>query len=163
MSKSSFYHYFAAKDTLFGAVITEISGALVQALDVPVPETLRGADFWPHIARIADRLLSLSTTSEVFADLGKLFYLPDAPAGAGTPLGNARASIDSWLRRALETGRSSGVVRTDLPHGLQVRLTLAVLSAMDEWSLHNIGEFDAAQRNELAGQQLDAFRRLLAP
>lgn len=163
MSKSSFYHYFGSKDALFDAVVTEVGGALVQALGVPEPDELAAVpDFWARIARLVDQLTLVSQGEEWFNDLGRLFYLPDAPTGEGSALHRARAGIDVWLDQALEAGRSTGAVRDDLPTSLQGRLALAVLWAMDEWSLQHMHDLDT-QPQQLATTQLDAIRRLLAP
>lgn len=163
MSKSSFYHYFEAKDALFDAVVTEVGGALVRTINVPDPQELAGPDFWGRIAGIADQLMLLSQSEEWFNDLGRLFYLPDAPTGEGRSLDRARAQVDAWLDRALAAGRLSGAVRDDLPPSLQAQLALAVLQAMDEWSVRHLHEMDAQQRSRLTNTQLDALRRLLAP
>lgn len=163
MSKSSFYHYFDAKDALFDAVVTEASEALVHTLGVPDPEELAGPDFWPRIAGLADQLMQLSQREEWFNDLGRLFYLPDAPTGEGRSLDRARAGVDAWLDRALAAGRDCGAVRDDLPPSLQAELAMTVLQAMDEWSIRHLHELDAQQRSRLTSTQLDAIRRLLAP
>jgi len=54
-------------------------------------------------------------------------------------------------------------VREDLPASLQGHITVAVLWAVDEWSLRHMVDLDPRQRQRLAMAQLDAIRRLLAP
>lgn len=161
MSKSSFYHYFDAKDALFDAVLTEYGGALIAALDLPDPEAF-GGDFWAEISGLVDRLTGIGR-DERFAGLGRLFYLPDAPSRPGTTLHRARRRVDDWLTAALASGRSAGAIRSDLPAELQIRISLAVLWAMDEWSLDHLDELDAAEQLRLATGQVEAIRRLLAP
>ncbi len=163
MSKSSFYHYFDSKEALFDAVVTEAGRALVEAVDLPDATELAGPDFWDRIARLLDQLLALAERGELFTSLGRMFYLPDAPAGEDGALSRARAGVDDWLTRALEAGRSAGAVRDDLPPSLQARLALAVLWAMDEWSVTHLPELDADELGRLAAAQLDAIRRLLSP
>lgn len=163
MSKSSFYHYFGGKHALLDAVVTEIGISLVEALDVPGPEQLAASDFWSRIAGMVDQLVRLDGADRRFADLGRIFHLRDAPAGDDTALAQATRAIDGWLAAALEAGRGSGAVRTDLPVELQARLALAVLWAMDEWSTGRLTDADDAHRQYLAHAQLDAIRRLLAP
>jgi AcrR family transcriptional regulator len=161
MSKSSFYHYVASKAALFDMVVTEAGGSLIRALEVPDPEKLTGPDFWVRIAQLLEQLLVASQHEEMFDDFGRLFYLPDAPTGGS--LDEARAHIDAWLGQALAAGRASGAVREDLPASLQGHITVAVLWAMDEWSLRHMVDLDPRQRQQLALVQLDAIRRLLAP
>jgi AcrR family transcriptional regulator len=163
MSKSSFYYYVGSKEALFDAVVTEGGAALVAALDVPDPGELADGDFWGRIERLLDRLVAVSQQEPWLADLGRLFHLADAPGGQGTALGRALAAVDAWLERALDAGRASHAVRDDLPTSLQRQLTFTVLQAMDDWSLRHLDDLDRARRRRLAGAQLDAIRRLLAP
>jgi AcrR family transcriptional regulator len=159
MSKSSFYYYLGSKEALFDAVVTEVGAAL----DVPDPAEFADGDFWGRIERLLDRLVAVSQREPRFTDLGRLFHLADAPGGPGTALGRAWAAVDAWLERALAAGRASHAVRDDLPTSLQRQLTFAVLRAMDDWSLRHLDELDPARRRRLAGAELDAIRRLLAP
>jgi len=98
-----------------------------------------------------------------FTDLGRLFYLADAPSGEGSALGRALAGVDEWLEQALAAGRASRAVRDDLPTSLQRQLTFAVLRAMDDWSLQHMEDLDTQQRLRLVEAQLGTIRRLLAP
>lgn len=163
MSKSSFYHYFASKEALFDTVVRESAAALAAALAIPAPRDLAGPDFWSHIARLFDHLLALTEQPGWAIDLWRLFYLPDAPATPDSALAAVLTAMTAWLDEALAAGRASGAVRDDLPPSLQAALAVAVLRAMDEWSLQHLEELDEAARARLASVQLDAFRRLLAP
>jgi AcrR family transcriptional regulator len=163
MSKSSFYYYLGSKEALFDAVVSEGGAALVAALDVPEPGEFAGGDFWGLVERLLDRLVAVGQQEPWLTDLGRLFHLADAPTGPGTALGRALAAVDAWLERALAAGRASQAVRDDLPTSLQRQLTFAVLRAMDDWSLRHLEDLDPARRRRLAGAQLDAIRRLLAP
>ena len=163
MSKSSFYHYLGSKEALFDTVVSEVGAALVAALDIPDPGELVGDDFWSRIAPILDRLMVLGQREVWFTDLGRLFYLADAPSGEGSALGRALAGVDEWLEQTLAAGRASRAVRDDLPTSLQRQLTFAVLRAMDDWSLRHMEDLDTQQRRRLAEAQLDTIRRLLAP
>jgi len=133
------------------------------ALAIPAPRDLAGPDFWSHIARLFDHLLALTEQPGWAIDLWRLFYLPDAPATPDSALAAVLTAMTAWLDEALAAGRASGAVRDDLPPSLQAALAVAVLRAMDEWSLQHLEELDEAARARLASVQLDAFRRLLAP
>lgn len=159
MSKSSFYHYFDSKEALFGAVVADIGGDLAAALALPSPAELAAGDFWGGVADLTDRLAAAAEGRPGFTALARLFYLPDAPAS----LDAARARIDDWVDRALEAGRSAGAVGEALPVSLQRALVRAVLWAMDEWSVSNMDDLTEAERHRLAGAQVEALRRLLAP
>lgn len=163
MSKSSFYHYYASKQALFDSVVTEASKALVDDLDPPDPDDLTDPDFWSHIEALFLRLLVLSAQQPWYIDLGKLFYLTDASAAHGTTMRHSLDGATAWLDAALDAGRCSGAIRTDLPTSLQGALAFAVLQAMDRWSLQHAQELDATEQQHLVTQQLDLLRRMLAP
>lgn len=160
MSKSSFYHYLDGKEALFDLVVSEATAAMSDALAVPSAAELGDGDFWPAIARLLDQLLTLDETAW-FEDFGRMVHLADAPPASS--LARFLAGIRAWLDQALDVGRAGGAVRTDLPASLQTQLVLAVLLAMDRWSLTQQPSADPATRHQLAATQLDTLRRLLDP
>lgn len=163
MSKSSFYHYFGSKESLFDRVVEVASAALAADLNAPTPETLAGPDYWDRIAAFSAQALAASEKQDWYADLGKMFYLPDLSAERSQALKRVLAGVEHWIARVLAAGRACGSVRDDLPASLQVELVFAVLQAMDRWSLRHVDDFDGPEIADLAWRQLDALRRLLAP
>lgn len=163
MSKSSFYHYFGSKEALFDRVIEDASAALAADLNAPAPETLAGPDFWDRIAGFLAQALAASAKQDWYADLGKMFYLPDLSAERGAALQRVLAGVADWVGRVLTVGRGCGAVRDDLPASLQAELAFAVLQAMDRWSLRHMDDFDEAEIADLARRQLKLIQRLLAP
>ncbi|BCJ35321.1 hypothetical protein Athai_28240 [Actinocatenispora thailandica] len=159
MSKSSFYHYFDSKEALFDATVLDAAHRLLAALPVPAPDRLAGPDFWTRIDELVAALAEIDEPEGRM--LWALFYLADAPNGPGSALSRLRAAIDGWLAAALAAGRAAGVVRTDLPASLQSALALAVLQAMDEWSLQHVDALPPAELDALVRAQLDALHRLL--
>jgi AcrR family transcriptional regulator len=159
MSKSSFYHYFDSKEALFDATVLDAAQRLLAALPVPAPEQLAGPYFWTRIDELITGAVRLGGPEGRV--LWTLFYLPDAPTGPGSALSRLRAGIDGWLAAALAAGRDAGVVRTDLPASLQAALALAVLQAMDEWSLHQIDSLSPDELAALVDAQLQALHRLV--
>lgn len=162
LSKSSFYHYVRSKQDLFELVVTDIGRELVAAVTPPAPAELAGPDFWAQVGRLLDRLV-LASRERRFTDLGRLCYLPGAPADADSAPARALAAAEAWLHEALAVGRACGAVRDDLPPALQSLLTVAVLRTFDEWTLHHHDELDPAERERIPHAELDALRRLLAP
>lgn len=158
MSKSSFYHYFASKEALFGAVIADLGREIADALEVPGAEALTG-DFWGEVGALTERL---GEGTPAFMRFAALFYLPDAPAGPGSPLAAARSAIDGWIDRALAVGREAGAIGDRMPVGLQRHLCKAVLWAMDEWTVEHLETLSPEELEALPGAQLDALKRLLA-
>ncbi|QDC01624.1 TetR/AcrR family transcriptional regulator [Mesorhizobium sp. 8] len=162
MSKSSFYHYFGSKEALFDRVVEEASAALARDLNAPDPETLAGADFWARVEAFLVQALAASARQDWYADLGRLFYLPDLSAERSAALQRVLAGVADWLGRVLAVGRACGAVRDDLPASLQAELVFALLQAMDRWSLRHMNEFDEAAIAGLAHRQFVAMQRLLA-
>jgi AcrR family transcriptional regulator len=161
MSKSSFYHYFASKEALFNAVITDLGAELAQALDPPAAAAFEAGDFWERIAALAERLTRLAATEPSFALFAKLFYLPDAPAAPAGPLARTRTAVDAWIDAALAAGRRNGAIGEDLPLTLQRRLCKAVVWAMDEWTIEHFETLDPKEIQKLPAAQIEALRRLL--
>lgn len=160
MSKSSFYHYLGSKEELFDLVVEDGAAELLRRLDVPPPGRFATGDFWAPVEELLDRLSGLADAPEWLGNVGRLFYLEDAPRRPGSALGRATAAVDGWLGRVVAIGRDRGALRDDLPESLQVELTLAVLRTMDEWSLRHPGQ---GGRSEVVRAQLDVVRRLVAP
>jgi AcrR family transcriptional regulator len=162
MSKSSFYHYFGSKEALFDRLVEEASAALARDLAAPDPETLAGPDFWARVEAFLAEALKASSKQDWYADLGRIFYLPDLSAERSAALQRALAGVTDWLGRVLAVGRACGAVRDDLPASLQAELVFALLQAMDRWSLRHMQEFDEPAIAGLAHRQFEAMRRLLA-
>ncbi|MFR9798766.1 TetR/AcrR family transcriptional regulator [Streptomyces sp. MS06] len=163
MGKSSFYHYFGSKAVLFDTVVGEALGELASMLDIPAPRDLAGPHFWDRVTDLLLDLLGIAGRGTWHAEVGKLFYLPDAPTGHSPALREAWESIRSWLDRTLATGRECGAIRADLPPSLQAALIGEVLQCLDRWSLRHLHEYPAREQEDLARAQADALRRLLAP
>jgi len=163
MSKSSFYHYVPSKLDLFDLVVDDMAAALVRELRVPAPHDFAVGDFWEQVGGLLDRLVRLAEREPAFVDLGRMFYVPGAPAGQRNALGRCMAAVNSWVEQTLAAGRASGAVRDDLPAALQGRVTLAILRSFDEWTLDHQAEFDPEEVRRLARAQFGAVRRILAP
>ncbi|OIK25478.1 TetR/AcrR family transcriptional regulator [Streptomyces malaysiense] len=163
MSKSSFYHYVGSKAGLFDAVVREATDELARSLDIPAPQELAGPHFWDRVTRLLADVLTVAGRGDWHAEVGKLFYLPDAPVGRSPAVREALRSIRSWLDRTLSTGRECGAIRDDLPPSLQAALVSDVLRCLDRWSLQHLDKTSALTRTDLTRAQIDVLRRLLAP
>jgi AcrR family transcriptional regulator len=163
MSKSSFYHRFDSKQSLFDRVVDEAAAALARELVAPDPVKLAGPDFWPRLEAFVTHAVAVLAKPAWYADLGKLFYLPDVSAEHSAAMRRLLTAVDRWMQAVLKVGRSCGAVRDDLPASLQAELAFAMLQAMDRWSVAHMDAMKPAQRRRIAGQQLALLRRLLAP
>lgn len=163
LSKSSFYHVFASKQDLFTLVVADLASELADAVGAPEPDAFSADRFWPTIDALFDRLMLVLQADPAYAALGRMFYLSGTPDDAGSAVNQALASVESWVRRVLESGRQSAAVRDDLPVALQSRLVFSVLRALDEWSVRNIDSIPAQEWPNLMIAQKAALRRLLEP
>ena len=163
ISKSSFYHYYADKQSLFETLVRETSTVLREQLSIPQPDALPGEAMWEIFAAIMQRLLSFSAEHPEFVAFGRLLYQPDIPAGEGSAVREVRDAVSSWLGAVLQRGQQSGLIRQDLPLSLLEELTFAVLQTLDRWSVQNIDSFSGVDGEHLAQVQLAVIRRLLEP
>jgi AcrR family transcriptional regulator len=163
MSKSSFYHRFDSKLALFDRVVDEAAARLARDLAAPDPAELAGPGFWPRLEAFVAHAVAALAEPAWYTDLGKLFYLPDVPAGRSPAMRRLLHGVDRWVQAVLKAGRACGAVRDDLPASLQAELAFALLQAMDRWSVAHMDAMNPAQRRRVAGQQLALLRRLLAP
>lgn len=164
MSKSSFYHFVGSKSELFDEVVRMLIADVAAQWTPPPPEEFGARAFWRHVDELLAQFAALSAMPAL-QHLGRIFYLPgDGGAGSG-----ARAelleTVHGWVRAVLQVGRDAGQVRDDLPLELQADVTFAVLRAIDEWALGELGNTaDSSARAAVAASAPGVvLRRLLAP
>ncbi|WP_099025770.1 TetR/AcrR family transcriptional regulator [Mycolicibacterium palauense] len=163
MRKSSFYHFVGSKAALFDAVVREAMTELAHLLDIPAAEDLAGPHFWARVTRLVTDVLAVAARGDWLADVGRLFYLPDAPVEHSPVMSEVLRSIGSWVRQALTGGRACGAVRDDMPMSSQIALVSSIVRCLDEWSLQHLHEYRDVERDEVTRMQIDALRRLLGP
>lgn len=163
MRKSSFYHFVGSKAALFDAVVREAMTELAHLLDIPAAEDLAGPQFWDAVTRLVTDVLAVAARGDWLADVGRLFYLPDAPVEHSPVMSEVLRSIGSWVRQALTGGRTCGAVRDDMPMSLQIALVSSVVRCLDEWSLQHLHEYRDVERDKVTRMHIDALRRLLGP
>ena len=163
MRKSSFYHYVGSKAALFDVVVQEAMSELGRLLDIPAPQELTGPHYWDAVARLVTDVLAIAASGNWYADVGRLFYLPDAPVQHSPTMQAVLQSIEGWLSQVLASGRACGAIRDDLPVSLQVALVSDVVRCLDHWSLRHLSEYPRPTQNEITRVQIDVLCRLLAP
>lgn len=162
MRKSSFYHYVGSKAALFDVVVREGMHELARVLDIPTPQELAGPHYWDTVTRLVTDVLAVAARGDWYADVGRLFYLPDAPVQQSPMMREVLQSIGTWLSQALAGGRACGAVRDDLPVSLQMALVNDVLRCLDRWSLQHLREYPGPAQTDITRVQIDVLRRLLA-
>jgi AcrR family transcriptional regulator len=163
MRKSSFYHYVGSKAALFDVVVQEAMNELARVLNIPAPRELAGPHYWDAVIRLVTEVLAVAARGDWYADVGRLFYLPDAPVQNSPTMREVLQSIGEWLSQALASGRACGAVRDDLPLSLQMALVSDVLRCLDGWSLQHLHEYPKHAQADITRLQIDILRRLLAP
>ncbi|SEC50708.1 DNA-binding transcriptional regulator, AcrR family [Paramicrobacterium humi] len=160
LSKSSFYHVLDSKAALYELVIDDIARDLAAALDAPEPAAFAGPEFWQRVEEFIGRLAEVLASDEAFTQLAHMIYdrRPPRDDGAGA---RVTQTAQAWVGELVAVGRDCGAVRADLPESLQGALAVAVLRAMDEWSVAHLDEIPAAAMPALLAAQFAALRRLL--
>lgn len=147
-AKSSLYHYFDSKKGLHDHVVTVLRGRLGDGLNLPRLSALTAEDFWPAMARILDSLGRAAMEHPETRQLGLMYHRDDS-ADSDSALQHLRDEVANWLGRAVRRGIRLGLIRRDIPAGIVVELTVAVLSVLDRWAvdraLHSPGGTDAAR------------------
>lgn len=161
MSKSSFYHLVASKAALFDLVIDTLREGIGRRVTIPPPEAF-ATDFWLTARDLLHEILEASTSEPSLAALGRLVYLDGLPSEPQGAVQSFFADLQTWLGQVLLVGRSSGAVREDLPADLQLRLIVATLRALDEWSVAQLDQRSAGELRELGDAQLALVQRMLA-
>ncbi|MDH6679740.1 AcrR family transcriptional regulator [Rhodococcus sp. LBL1] len=153
--KSSFYHYFGDKTTLFERVVEAGMGALRASVTPPDIDSLDQHTFWPQMRELADQLRIAATSDPRTQVVGRLFHAADVPPSP--TLDAFRRSATDWLTHALERGRDLGRVDRDTPLELQLRLLIAVVTEVDRWVLAHDAD------TESTSAALRALERFLIP
>jgi AcrR family transcriptional regulator len=159
MSKSSFYHLVDSKEALFDLVVDTLREQISHRLTIPRPDAF-ATDFWTTAHDLLRDLVEISTSDPTLAALGRLVYLDGLPRGA---VQSFFADLQDWLGQVLAVGREAGAVRDDLPVELQLRLIVATLRTLDEWSVAELDQHPADDLQRLGDAQLALVRRMLAP
>ena len=164
VSKGAAYYYFDDKADVFMTVVQYYSQEVRFNIDVDV-EQLTAETFWPTLAQIYQH---------------QLVYAFEHPGGMGVLTAISKVSpetlaayealaafaeeITSWLTLFLKKGQAVGVVRSDLPDDLMVKLFLAIDGAHDAWLLAHQDELTAEKiEQDIMPRLLDLLHRVLDP
>lgn len=156
MSKSSFYYALSSKQELYELCVADLSAEIAANSTIPDPEEFRHA-FWETLRSTVTDLAAALAEDPAYLELGRMLYLPDAPAEAIAA--GPSAAVRAWLEQLLQVGRSTGAVGDDLPLDLQLAATFALLSAFDQWAVEH--PLSPAEGSRLLTAQLAALERLL--
>ncbi len=161
ISKGAFYYYFDDKADLFAAVCERAWELMLPPKPVDIEELDR-TSFWPTVLALGNRMAASGRKHPWLAGIGQILYNP--PRGLDQSLlAQPIAAVRSWLDRLLAHGQHLGVVRTDVPRTLLVRMVTAAGEAADKWFVE---EWESIDREALLPLQTATFRtlqRIVAP
>jgi len=128
--RSSFYHFFQEKETLFDAALADGLALLATRIDVTDPSTLTAETYWPTVLALVDAL-GRACRDEDLAAVPVIFHLRDAPPSATRD--RFERAAHQWCTFMVERGRALGKLERDLPADLHVELTWNMVVALDRW------------------------------
>lgn len=163
MSKSSLYYYFDDKADLFTTLVERSIAFLFKAVGGLDVEALTAETYWSELEALFRRAVAVMNGDAWYLKLGRMFYRLRGEAKTADPTDRAFQVAARWLGALIARGQALGVVRTDLPDSLLVDAAMGLGEALDRWIIAHWDELDEAARLRLAGEQIDLFRRLLAP
>lgn len=161
ISKGAFYYYFDDKADLFAAVCERVWELMLPSQPVDI-ESLDRVSFWPTLLAVGHRMADVGREHPWLAGVGQILYNPPRELDESL-LAQPIAAIRGWLDRLLAHGQRLGVVRTDLPRDLLVRMVTAAGEAADKWFVE---EWEAIDQDALLPLQTATFRtlqRIVAP
>jgi AcrR family transcriptional regulator len=134
ISKGSMYYYFDGKEDLFAHVArVEFERLLAAVGPVPLPAGPDPDAFWSAIeGYYLDTMTALAARPQLAALVRAWLAAADNPALQQAQQDMEQAIVP-WVHRVLAAGQACGAVRTDLPPGLLIAVTLGMGRAMDLW------------------------------
>jgi len=170
-NKGSMYYYFDDKEDLFRAVL---KGALEQAalsfrplIERPV---FSKTEYWEFVGSLYLHLLQIPQRDRVTGGLLRAALRAAHDGQRIDAVTDVRRKVDQHLEALIEMGQGIGAVRADLPLELLCGMVLAILETCDQRVVERIEPIEHAdpqtastQRAAIAGQALDALRRLVTP
>ena len=128
--RSSFYHFFKERESLFDAALADGLALLAARIEAPDPDTLTAENYWPTVLALVDAL-GRACREEDLAAVPAIFHLRDAPPSATRD--RFERAAHQWCTLMVERGRALGELERDLPADLHVELTWNMVVALDRW------------------------------
>lgn len=163
MSKSSLYYYFEDKADLFTTLVERSIAYLFREIGGFDPEALTAETYWSALEALLRRAIALMNENTWYVKLGRMFYRLRGNPKESATTGRAFQAAGQWIGVLIARGQALGVVRTDLPDTLLIDSAVGLGEALDRWSVAHWDDLDEEGRLQLASDQIDLFRRMLAP
>jgi AcrR family transcriptional regulator len=160
ISKGAAYYYFDDKADLYATTVHHYLTTLVNTLDLSV-EGLTAENFWP---RLRELYLSQFRNSYeqpwVFGVIRSATHVSPELLASSDLAGYVTYFQDA-IAALLQKGQELGLVRTDLPQPLLIRMFMAVDEAADQWFMINWDDLSPSQVESIAAQIFETLKRLI--
>jgi AcrR family transcriptional regulator len=163
ISKGAAYYYFDDKADLFATTVAFYAEALVANLLPPV-EQLKKEDFWPKLRSFYEKQLDyFDDRPWAFGVIKAAGRLSPKAIEAEPLLAQFVAEIEHHLQTIIRRGQKVGVIRTDLPDELLVRLFAAIDDVSDRWLLENWQSLQPEEMRDTLRRILQGLERFMEP
>ena len=163
VSKGAMYYYFDDKDDLYGTVMKDRLGKMVELLVANMPRIETADQFWRVTQEMIHRTKEFTTQDPVnlglMRTLMKLRFSNVQNAAVQEMIEMSR----EWSRKFLRIGQKVGAVRDDLPVDLLVAVTRGLDDAADRWFASQHPDFTPEDIDRWSPIAMDLFRRIVAP
>ncbi len=160
ISKGAAYYYFDDKADLYVSTIQYYLATLVDTIDLSVDE-LTAENYWPRLkALYLSQLFSSNERPWVMGVIKSATRVsPDVLSSSNIP--TYITYFEDGIAALLSKGQELGLIRTDLPQSLLIRVFTAVDDAADNWFLAKRDELDPSQVEPIALQVYETLKRVV--
>jgi AcrR family transcriptional regulator len=161
MSKGSVYYYFDDKADLFSTVIERSTQRMMEEIGWFSLEILGPEEFWDSILLLTRRSVDFVRSDDWWVRLARsLHHLGRNPQEAAAIRRITDFARDLW-RGIIQRGQAIGVVRTDMPLGLLVAITLGADFGGDQWMMEHWDDFSQDELAKIVDARVDLLRDML--
>ena len=160
ISKGAAYYYFDDKADLYATTVHHYLTTLVNTLDLSV-EGLTAENFWPQTRELyLSQFRNSYEQPWVFGVIRSATHVSPELLASSDLAGYVTYFQDA-IAALLQKGQELGLVRTDLPQPLLIRMFMAVDEAADQWFMINWDDLSPSQVETIAAQIFETLKRLI--
>jgi AcrR family transcriptional regulator len=160
ISKGAAYYYFDDKADLYATTVHHYLTTLVNTLDLSV-EGLTAENFWPQTRELyLSQFRNSYEQPWVFGVIRSATHVSPELLASSDLAGYVTYFQDA-IAALLQKGQELGLVRTDLPQPLLIRMFMAVDEAADQWFMINWDDLSPSQVESIAAQIFETLKRLI--
>jgi AcrR family transcriptional regulator len=160
ISKGSLYYYFDDKEDLFRAVLAYLSECS-EGLFESVPSDLTAPNFWTKLEEFGNRGREVVHRHPWIVGFMRMLHSTIENPPPQGPLKQWCARLLKIRADIMLRGLELGVIRTDMPLELLLKLLSGVEMTMNQWIFSHWDELSVDQREGFGRQMLDVMRRII--